>query len=144
MEIALSKLRGPRRTKKLPIVLSRDEVKRLLNAVDNLKYRVILKTVYSGGLRISEATHLRLSDIDSRRMLIRVEQGKGKKDRYTLLSKALLPELREYWRVYRPQYWLFPGKKQSPLHPSSVLRNFSMARKKAKILKPGTRIFKPP
>lgn len=100
-----------RRGKKLPIVLSIEEVTRLLSCVDNLKHRVLLKTIYSAGLRVSEAVRLKLHHIESdpSRMLIRVEQGKGKKDRYTVLSKKLLTELRIYWKKYRPEKWLFPG-----------------------------------
>jgi site-specific recombinase XerD len=97
--------------KKLPIVLSIEEVTRLLSCVDNLKHRVLLKTIYSAGLRVSEAIRLKPHHIESdpSRMLIRVEDGKGKKDRYTVLSKNLLKELRLYWRKYRPETWLFPG-----------------------------------
>lgn len=97
--------------KKLPIVLSIEEVRRLLLCVDNLKHRVLLKTIYSAGLRVSEAVRLKPHHIESdpSRMLIRVEDGKGKKDRYTVLSKNLLKELRLYWRKCRPEKWLFPG-----------------------------------
>jgi len=100
------------RIKKLPCILSEEEVKRLFDATANLKHRVFLKTVYSAGLRLSEAIHLRPEHIESdpSRMMIRVEQGKGKKDRYTVLSRKLLPELREYWRKYKPDEWLFPGR----------------------------------
>ncbi len=104
------------RIKKLPTILSEEEVKRLFDATSNLKHRVFLKTVYSAGLRLSEAISLRPEHVESdpSRMMIRVEQGKGKKDRYTILSHSLLPELRAYWRKYRPGEWLFPGK--SPNH----------------------------
>jgi integrase/recombinase XerD len=97
--------------KKLPIVLSIEEVTRLLSCVDNLKHRVLLKTIYSAGLRVSEAVRLKPHHIESdpSRMLIRVENGKGKKDRYTVLSKKLLKELRLYWKKYQPEKWLFPG-----------------------------------
>jgi site-specific recombinase XerD len=97
--------------KKLPIVLSIEEVTRLLSCVENLKHRVLLKTIYSAGLRVSEAVQLKVHNIESdpSRMLIRVDQGKGKKDRYTILSKNLLAELRLYWKKYRPEKWLFPG-----------------------------------
>jgi len=98
--------------KKLPIVLSIEEVTRLLSCIDNLKHRVLIKTIYSGGFRVSEAVRLKLHHIESdpSRMLIRVDQGKGKKDRYTVLSRNLLTELRLYWEKYRPQKWLFPGR----------------------------------
>jgi len=98
--------------KKLPIVLSIEEVTRLLSCIDNLKHRVLIKTIYSGGFRVSEAVRLKPHHIESdpSRMLIRVDQGKGKKDRYTVLSKNLLTELRLYWEKYRPEKWLFPGR----------------------------------
>lgn len=97
--------------KKLPIVFSIEEVTRLLSCEHNLKHRVLLKTIYSAGLRVSEAVQLKVHHIESdpSRMLIRVEDGKGKKDRYTVLSKKLLTELRLYWEKYRPEKWLFPG-----------------------------------
>jgi site-specific recombinase XerD len=99
----------PRRKKRLPVVLSGSEVTALLDAVRNLKYRMILTTLYAAGLRISEACALRPEHIDSKRMLLRVV-GKGDKERCTLLSRRLLHELREYWREARPQGgWLFPG-----------------------------------
>src|SRR5210317_611974 len=102
------------RGRKLPTVLSMEEVSRLLSCIENLKHRVLLKTIYSAGLRVGEVIRLRPEHIESdpSRMLIRVEQGKGRKDRYTLLSKDLLEELRRYWRKYKPSIWLFPGNKK--------------------------------
>ena len=101
------------RGRKLPSVLSMEEVSRLLSCIDNLKHRVLLKTIYSAGLRVTEAIHLKPKHIESdpSRMMIRVEQGKGRKNRYTLLSEQLLGKLREYWRKYSPGPWLFPGQK---------------------------------
>ena len=101
------------RDKKLPTVYSQQEVKRLLAAANNFKHRVLLETAYSAGLRISELVRLKPQHIESDRdrMLIRVEQGKGKKDRYTILSQKLLLDLRTYWRQYRPGKWLFAGQK---------------------------------
>jgi len=80
-----------------------------LEAVDSLKHRTILMTAYAAGLRVSEATHLKVTDIDSQRMMLRVEQGKGRKDRYVMLSPRLLDMLRGYWKAVRPTLWLFPG-----------------------------------
>jgi len=99
------------RVKKLPNVLSVEEVKKLFEAAVNLKHRVLLKTVYSAGLRISEVVKLKPRHIESdpSRMMIRIEQGKGRKDRYAVLSKHLLEELRVYWQEYKPVTWLFPG-----------------------------------
>ena len=100
----------PREEKYLPEVLSQEEVKLLLNATDNLKHKAILMTIYSGGLRVSEAVNLKIKDIDSNRMQIRVSQSKGKKDRYTLLSKKALEVLRRYVSEYKPKVWLFEGQ----------------------------------
>lgn len=99
-----------KREKKLPVVLSPDEVVQFFQAVKSMKHRAILMMAYGAGLRIAEATRLRIPDIDSRRMTIRVNQGKGHKDRYVMLSPKLLLILREYGKVYRPSDWLFPGK----------------------------------
>ena len=99
--------------KRLPVVLSRDEVFGFLSAVRNLKHRAMLTTLYATGVRASELVGLRIGDIDSRRMVIRVQQGKGRKDRYVMLSPKLLDLLREYWRKYRPAVWLFPGQDRS-------------------------------
>ena len=99
----------PKRPLKLPIVLSPEEVVRFLACVASTKHRTILTTIYATGLRISEAVALRPADIDSSRMVIRVDQGKGRKDRYVMLSPRLLEVLRGYWRIERPKPWLFPG-----------------------------------
>ena len=118
--------------KKLPVVLSRKEVQAIFEATDNFKHRLILRIIYSAGLRISESLHLKVCNIDSQRMQIRVEQGKGKKDRYVVLSKKVLPELRDYYRVCRPHDWLFPGKdgKSNPLSVSAIQKAFKRAKKK--------------
>lgn len=120
--------------KKLPAVLSMEEVHRLLNCIDNLKHRVILKTIYSAGLRVGEAIRLKPEHIESdpSRMVIRVTQGKGRKDRYTVLSEHLLHELRAYWIEYKPQYWLFPGQKPGAhIRSASVSQILYAAKKKS-------------
>ena len=99
----------PKRPLKLPIVLSPEEVVRFLACVASTKHRTILTTIYASGLRVSEAVALRPADIDSSRMVLRVDQGKGRKDRYVMLSPRLLEVLRDYWRIERPKPWLFPG-----------------------------------
>jgi site-specific recombinase XerD len=125
------KVPRPKGERKLPVVFSHKEVKRLFDVVENLRQRLILKTIYSGGLRVSEAAHLKVGDIDSDRMQIRVAQGKGNKDRYTLLSKNVLIDLREYWYAYRPIDWLFFGRdKEKPLTPRGIQRIFKIAKKK--------------
>ena len=128
-----------KKEKKLPVVFSRQEVGDVLAAVSNLKHRAILTTIYSGGLRVSEATHLKVTDIDSQRMMIRVDQAKGNKDRYTLLAKMALLTLREYWMMYRPAGWLFPGiLPGQPISVRSVQKVFYNAIEKAGIQKPAS------
>ncbi|MFO7554112.1 MAG: phage integrase N-terminal SAM-like domain-containing protein [Desulfobacterales bacterium] len=118
--------------KQLPVTLSIEEVKRLFSAVTNLKHRVLLKTAYSAGLRVSELINLKPHHIESdpSRMLIRVEQGKGRKDRYTLLSQELLDELRSYYRKYQPKKWLFPGYDQEKHLSYAAARKVFMSIKK--------------
>jgi integrase/recombinase XerD len=101
--------------RKVPIVLSPEEVARLLNAAPGLKYKAALSVAYGAGLRAAEVVSLKVSDIDSRRMIIRVEQGKGRKDRNVMLSPHLLDLLRSWWKAARPQGWLFPGR--DPVQP---------------------------
>jgi site-specific recombinase XerD len=108
-----------RQAKKLPIVLSQNEVARFLAGVGNLKHRMILTVCYATGLRISEAVRLTPAAIDSQRMVIRIEQGKGRKDRYVMLPPTLLDMLRDYWKRTRPGPWLFPGDR--PDRPISAL-----------------------
>jgi len=105
----------PKQEKKLPVVLSQDEISRFFESVPNLKHRAFLMTAYATGLRVSEVASLRVADIDSQRMMIRIEQGKGWKDRYVMLSPNLLAILRVYWKVARPKDWLFPGR--PPIRP---------------------------
>jgi len=99
-----------KKEKKLPVVLSQDEVRRFFAALCSLKHRAILMTSYGAGLRVTEAVSLHVHDIDSQRMLIRVREGKGKKDRYVGLPKTLLRVLREYWKAAKPKDFLFPGR----------------------------------
>lgn len=106
---AVEEIPMPKRPFKLPVVLSREEVTQFLASVDSLKHRTILMTAYAAGLRISEGTHLKVTDIDSARMVLRVDQGKGRKDRYVMLSPRLLEALRVYWKSAQPTTWLFPG-----------------------------------
>jgi integrase/recombinase XerD len=123
------------RGRKLPAVLSMEEVDKLLNCIDNLKHRALLKTIYSAGLRVGEAIRLKPKHIESdpSRMVIRVEQGKGRKDRYTVLSWQLLDELRAYWREYSPKYWLFPGQQEGTHITSVAVSNVLYAAKKKSV-----------
>jgi integrase/recombinase XerD len=100
---------APKKPQRLPVVLSPDEVLQFLGCIDSMKHRAILTTCYAAGLRISEVVSLKTEDIDSQRMVIRVDQGKGQKDRYVMLSPTLLEILRTWWRVNKPRHWLFPG-----------------------------------
>jgi site-specific recombinase XerD len=101
---------SPRKETKLPVVLSPAEVTQFLQAVTSLKHRAILMTAYAAGLRVSEVVGLRVDDIDSKRMVIYIRQGKGRKDRAIMLSPRLLEVLRAYWKAARPDHWLFPGQ----------------------------------
>ncbi len=99
----------PKKPKTLPVILSRDKVKALILAPSYLKHRAILATLYATGVRVSELCQRQGTDIDSQRMVIRVRQGKGQRDRFVMLSPDLLPLLRRYWKLYQLQSWLFPG-----------------------------------
>ena len=120
----LRKMSTVHEPRKLPVILSADEVKRLLEATLSLKYKAAFAAAYGAGLRASEVTHLRVTDIDSQRMVIHVEQGKGSRDRNAMLSPALLALLRQWWRAAQAQRkmlrggWLFPG--QNPVNPLST------------------------
>ena len=124
--------------RRLPEILSKTELKRLFLAVANPKHRALLMTAYGAGLRVSEALKLRVADIDSERMMIRVVAGKGNKDRYTVLSRRLLEELRLYWRYQRSEHWLFPGRAAGkPLSKRAAYAIFIRAKKVAGIRKAG-------
>jgi site-specific recombinase XerD len=124
-----------RKVQKLPTVLPQEDIWNIITATDNLKHRLILMTTYSGGLRASEVIALKPKNIESKKMLIKVEKGKGGKQRYTLLAKRLLPELRHYYKTCRPETYLFPSsykhKKHQPLSYESVRCIYEKARKKA-------------
>lgn len=119
---------------KLPEVLSVEEVERLLDAARNPKHRILLSTAYATGVRVSELVRLKVSDIHSERMLIRVDQGKRRKDRYTLLSARLLTELRDYYRRVRPATWLFPSPRtDGPISKSAAQDAYDHAKKRARL-----------
>ena len=132
-------LPAPKITKPLPVVLSPAEVVQFLDCVKEPKHRTILTTCYAAGLRISEAVHLTIPAIDSQRMVLRVEQGKGRKDRYVMLSPRLLEILRDWWRVSRSRPWLFPGHRPGePLTTRAVNRACRKAHRRCRIPKPIT------
>ncbi|MGE4532854.1 tyrosine-type recombinase/integrase [Halomonas sp.] len=123
----------PKTPQRIPELLTRDEVRRILAACQNPKHRMMLELCYGCGLRVSEVCHLRVSDIDSQRGQLRVAQGKGAKDRMVLLSVTLLDRLRDYWRAYRPPTWLFPSAlfPDRALHPSAPQKAFTQAKRQA-------------
>jgi site-specific recombinase XerD len=128
---------APKKPQKLPVLLSPEEVLHFLECVGSMKHRAILTTCYAAGLRISEAVRLKPNDVDSQRMVIRVEQGKGQKDRYVMLSPKLLETLRTYWRAARPKEWLFVGNiPGQPIDRSAVERVCQKARQLSGIHKP--------
>jgi integrase/recombinase XerD len=130
---------APKKPQKLPVVLSPEEVLHFLSCVRSTKHRAILTTCYAAGLRISEAIRLQPTHIDSQRMVLRVEQGKGQKDRYVMLSPKLLETLRSYWRAIRPKGWLFEGDVTGqPINRSSVELACQKARRLSGIRKPIT------
>ena len=127
-----------KRGKRLPVVLSQEEVRSILAATDNLKHLAILATIYSGGLRLSEAAELKVADIDGQRMTIRV-RGKGDKDRYTLLGKDALEILRAYWKFYRPSDRLFPSRNpREPICVSTIQKVFKSSLRQTGIRKPAS------
>ena len=138
-EWPVEKIKHPRSKRKLPVVLDLSEVESLLSVTRNLKHKAILMITYSSGLRVSETARLKLTDIDSKRMTVKVSDGKGGKDRYSILSQTTLEYLRQYWKKYRPTEWLFDGqKKGNPISLSSIQQLFQKARKRAGITKPAS------
>jgi len=134
--IVLGDIHRPQKGKRLPVVLSLDEVKSIFDSLGNIKHRVMLMLTYSAGLRVSEVVHLKPEDIDSKRKLIHVHEGKGRKDRYTILSDAVLEGLRVYWKVHKPKKWLFEGQTEGePYSIRSAQRVFECAAEKAGIRK---------
>ena len=137
-EIAVNYSIG-KKPRKLPTVLTMEEIWKIICAAQNQKHRLILMTTYSAGLRAGEVARLKPEHIDSQRMLIKVEDGKGRKDRYTLLSVKLLAELRQYYRKHRPKVYLFPStykeRKNRPLAYESIRSVYEDARKRAGVKK---------
>ncbi len=124
-----------RREKKLPVVLAKEEVKSILGEVKNIKHKTILTLIYSAGLRVGEAINLKVSDIDSKRMQIRIRQAKGAKDRYVILSPVLLDLLRTYYSLYKPKDFLFPSQMSEQISDRTVQSIFKKACKTCKLNK---------
>lgn len=125
--------------RRLPVVLSPQEIKAIFDATQHIKYKAIFMTIYSAGLRISEACNLKITDIDSKNMQIFIRQGKGKKDRYSILSKSNLQILREYWKIYKPKEYLFSGRyRTDAISARSVQKVLVESLKNAKISKNAT------
>jgi len=128
-----------RKPETLPVVLSVNEVQRLLDSVSNLKHKTILSLIYGCGLRISELVHLKCADIDKDRMLVRIEQARGNKDRYVVISENLLKLIKKYYRAYRPANYLFEGRHSSePYSTSSIQSFFRKAKSRAGITRKAT------
>ena len=135
ISVEIGEIERPKNEKKLPVVLSMEEVRRLINGAYNLRHKTLLSLIYSGGFRLSEALNLKLEDIDSDRMLIHIKSAKGKKDRYTLLSKKALLIMREYYRVYSPREYLFEGPNGEQYSPRAVQNVVKIAAVRAGITK---------
>jgi site-specific recombinase XerD len=134
-KIVIEELHRPKNAKRLPNVLSKEETFKLINLTTNLKHKTLLALIYSSGLRISEAIHMKITDIDSHRMLIHVKNAKGKKDRYTILSTKVLVLLREYYTVYKPKIYLFEGQHGEQYSSRSAQSVLQQSAKKAGITK---------
>lgn len=137
LEVENMNIERPRKEKRLPVVLSKEEIKSIFEATHNLKHRTLLSLIYSAGLRIGEALALRPQNIDRHRMLIHIKMAKGKKDRYTLLSPNILQLLETYYRVYKPKTYLFEGQDGGPYTSSSAQQVLKKAMRKAGIFKEG-------
>jgi integrase/recombinase XerD len=138
-DFAVEHIPFAKKKRALPTVLSGDEVRRLLGALTNIKHRTVLSLIYATGLRLNEATHLRVADIDGERMTVHVRCGKGGKPRMVPMSPALRDLLRAYWLAERPRDYLFPGMEPGrPLHDNSIQKACSMARLRARIEKPAS------
>ena len=136
-KIAIERIPFPRRERKLPMILSREEVKALLEAPRTLRHRALLAGLYGCGVRVAEVTQVKVTDIDTRRHVVWVRQGKGRRDRQTMLSTKLLELLRIYWRVERPGDWLFPVVNPTrPISPKAVFLACRHAAQSAGISKP--------
>lgn len=137
-EMSLETVEVPKRAQRIPELLSRADVRRLLQACPNQKHNTLLSTIYGCGLRVSEAASLKVKHIDSERHIVRIEQAKGAKDRQVLLPETLLDRLRRYWQAYKPTAWLFFGTDEDkPLSISSVQKIYEAAKRRAKIDKVG-------
>lgn len=138
-EWPVEKIRHPRSKRNLPVVLDLMEVESLFSVTRNLKHKAMLMITYSSGLRVSETARLKLTDIDSKRMTVRVSNGKGGKDRYSILSETALEHLRRYWKKYHPTEWLFTGAKgKGHISLSTIQQVFKQAKKRAGITKPAS------
>ncbi|SDH81950.1 site-specific tyrosine recombinase/integron integrase [Winogradskyella thalassocola] len=125
----------PRKEKKLPVVLSKEDIIKIINATNNIKHKCIVGLLYSSGLRRGELLNLNITDIDSKRMVVKINHAKGNKDRISILSPSILKDLQLYYKEYRPKTYLFEGKKGNKYSATSVLKIISTAAKKAGIIK---------
>ena len=128
----------PKKPLRLPDILAQEEFAVIVKSIPNLKHKVMIMAAYSAGLRINEMLHLKLADVDSKRMMIHIREGKGKKDRFVPLSTKLLESLRDYYKQYRPKEFLFEGQNGGPYSPRSMQLVLQEAKKRVKILKKGS------
>jgi site-specific recombinase XerD/phosphoribosyl-AMP cyclohydrolase len=138
LDLVIEELERPKKEKKLPVVLSMAEVRRIIDCASNIKHKTLLSLIYSAGLRISEALNLNVNDLDSERMLIHIRSAKGKKDRYTLLSSRLLILMREYYVIYKPVNYLFEGHNHEQLSARAAQSALGLAAGRAGVFKPLT------
>lgn len=138
LDFEIGDIERPKKEKKLPVILSMSEVRRIIDHATNMKHKTLLSLIYSAGLRISEALNLEIRDIDSQRMLIHIRGAKGKKDRYTLLSNRILAQMREYYLVYKPKKYLFEGGLNEKYTARSAQAVLKRASSRAGISKPIT------
>ncbi|WP_394801837.1 tyrosine-type recombinase/integrase [Pontibacter silvestris] len=137
-EVQLNQVERPEKPERLPQVLSKQDVLRILSVTENLKHRCMLQLLYAGGLRIGEVINLKLTDVQSERNLLLIRGGKGKKDRTTLLSQKLLGSLRAYYKVYKPKVWLFEGQTGGQYTVESIRSVFRASKEKAGVKAPAT------
>ena len=138
-EWVVEKIKCPRRKRKLPVVLDLSEVESLFSVTTNLKHKAMLMITYSSGLRVSETVRLKMTDIDSKRMTVRIRQGKGGNDRYSILSHTALDHLKQYWKEYRPTVWLFDGARNDDhITTHTIQCIFYAAKRRAGITKPAS------
>ncbi len=137
-EIEVANILCPKKAKTIPTVFSEEEVFKIIISTSNIKHKTMFMLAYSSGLRVSEISKLKVNDIKRNIMRLAVRQGKGKQDRYTILSNVCLKQLEEYWKIYKPKEWLFYGRKGNNISVRAIQHAFNKAKKNSKIKTNGT------